>query len=157
MIRLSSARLLPIAAVALMAAAPSASAATSPKIVRTPIAAFTKSTKSPSSYTMTVVVRFDRALPTSGARVVIGPHVRRGQTLRQVFGGDTPHRMGNAAKHCYMIEVGRPAPVTTPRTGARWVVGVTSGGTISDTARATLHPFPTHRLFGPREAHELGC
>ena len=140
--------------------APSAHAAAtaSPKFVNTPSAAFLKSTNNGvRSYTMAVVVRFDKALPRSGARVVIGPHLAAGQKLGIVQGGGTPHRIGDTTRHCYSIEVGRPRPVSTPKVGAHWKVGVTQNGVIKHTDAATLRAFPDGSAYGPAEARHLGC
>lgn len=141
------------------AAISAASDSPQPEIVRTPFATYAAvGTKHQRSYSIAVVVRFDRALPRTGFRVVIGPHLRTGKRLRRIFGGDQPFRIGTLSKHCYTIEVGRPRPVSTPTIGARWRVAlIGAGGTVVDTAPTTLRPAPRHRAFGPAEARRLGC
>lgn len=135
-----------------------AAAAPGPSIVGTPKAVFAKATnEGQRSYALSVVIRFNRALPTTDARVVIGPRLAQGQRIGSVYGGATPRRIGTSARHCYTIEVGRPRPVSTPTSGARWRVGVTSAGVIRDTARVTLRAFPRDRPFGRVEARQLGC
>jgi hypothetical protein len=133
-------------------------AAAPPSFVGTPKAAFAKSTNDGKRfYTLAVVVRFNKALPSDAARVVIAARLRNGQKVGNVFGGDTPHRIGTTSRHCYTIEVGRPRPVSTPKAGARWTVGVMRGGIIKHTASTTLRVFPTGEVFGPAEARQLGC
>jgi len=146
------------------ASAVAAKAASTPEIVGTPSAAFVKSTNDGQrSYTMSVVARFDQVLPREGMRVVIGPGLRKGQRVSRIFGGDQPHRIGKTSKHCYTIEAGRPMPVSTPRSGARWKValveqsGTSDAAVVVDTATVALRRLPRDRTFGPAEAKQLGC
>lgn len=140
-------------------AAPSASAdADVPDFVRDPIATFARvSGDGPRGYSLGVVVRFDGALPREGARVVIGPTLRAGDRTRGIYGGDTPRRIGRSSRHCYVIEVGRPAPLRTPRHGARWRLAVISGdnATVKHSAAVTLRR--STGALGEAEARRLGC
>ena len=152
------------AALLAAASAVAAEAASTPHIVGTPSAAFVKSANDGKrSYTMSAAARFDRTLPTQGIRVVIGPGLRKGQRVSRIFGGDQPHRIGKTSNHCYTIEVGRPAPVSTPKSGARWKLalleqsGASDVGVVVDTAAVTLRRLPRDRAFGPAEAKRLGC
>lgn len=145
------------------ASAVAAEAASAPDIVGTPSAAFTKSSnEGKRSYTMSVVARFDRALPREGMRVVIGPGLRKGQLVSRIFGGAQPSRIGKTSKHCYTIEAGRPMPVSMPKSGARWKVALleqsgSDAAVVVDTATVTLRRLPRDRAFGPVEAKRLGC
>ncbi len=106
---------------------------------------------------MAIVARFDRALPSSGTRVLIGPGLRVGDEVDAIFGGAPPNRIGVASRHCYTIEAGRPRPVATPRVGARWRVAVVRAGEVSHAKSVNLRAYPKNRAFGVREAKALGC
>jgi hypothetical protein len=128
-----------------------------PGFVGTPAVAFLKATSDGRGYALSAVVRFDRALPASGTRVVAARTITTGQRTGSIYGGASPRRIGATSRHCYVIEVGRLKPVDTPKNHAHWRLGVSRSGRIRHTVAVTLARFPADGGFGPSQARTLGC
>jgi hypothetical protein len=110
------------------------------------------------SYSLGAVFRLDQAIEDrNDTAVLAAPSLDVGDEVGSTFGGDAPNRIGDASRHCYVVEVRRPRPVSTPRRGARWELGIAVGeDEIEDTVRVRLRRAPNSDWQRPA-ARRLGC
>lgn len=134
-----------------LAGAAIAMAAETPRFVGTPSVRF-------SGHTVGVVVRLDRALTSSSnTEFFTGPHLRSGDRLDRVYGGNPPDSMGDRSRHCYEAEAARPEPLARMRSGGHWRLGIAIGNkTIRRTTAVTLK-HPRHGDWARSMAKRLGC